>query len=401
MKSLSKIIKNCCVTYDSAPRIIGSKVKIIKPQKKVDVGNILSSNALESADISLKKALRKAVSTAEQSRVQAQIAYAAAHKKGREHGYTEGLEKGRIDGIVKSEEKVNGVIDEFIAKVSNLDSDYKSKIETVKDECIDFAFSLAENILGSRINREDPEFNDLKNTYLSAQPQKVLLEADGRILELDTLNSQRLIESAKEFSDIKISLKQEKLATEEKSNASAEEAEETFTEKINEIENETFEEAAVSTIPEKNVENEADSDEQEKISDIKDEKTIIFPNLDSGVSSIDDDYEVPDDKLVYVRPNIKPAALNSAENMSFEDLKDLKKETLKAILRKVSAEDMAAALSGVSDEISKIMLCACPRKTKEKTIDAIKYLGPVPENEVDTARQKIISIACEYLKREE
>lgn len=402
MISLSKIIKNLCVAYDSSPRVVGTKVKILRPRKNEDVGAMLTSNALESADISLKHALRKALSVTEQSRIEAEIAYAASHKKGREKGYREGLEKGKKDGISQSEEKVTGIMGKFLAKCVSLDKNYKLKNDSVKEECLDFAFSLAENILGGHISREAPEFADIKNTYLSAQPQTLELEADGRILELATLKPEWIVESAGGIAGITVKVMKDSAKCEEEN---AENVKKTADENQNlKAEGAETNSAAASSEQESSKEvlsiPETFEEEENKTSDIKNGQTIVFPNPSNAVKDMKGNYEVPDDKLVYIRPSIKKAAPGTAENLKFEDLKDFTKENLKAILRKAEVEDMAA-LSSSSDAVSKALLDACPRKTKEKALDAVKYLGPVPQNEVERARRKIVNLAAAYLEREE
>jgi hypothetical protein len=434
---LSKVIKNCSVCYNELPRTIDGNSNI-KVQTTGDIRSILSQNALESADISLKSSLKKVLEIAQWERVESQIVFSDAKNSGMEHGFADGLKIGCDKAEAEAHAKVQKALESFADHTDKLDSAYMARLQGARDECIDFAFSIAENILNIKIDREDSEYKaDIEN-FMSLQSCRVTIESDGCQYVMNTLRADELISCAHGIENIaaRIEPQQEEeeqtdlddeTANDDTSLGLQQELQEekaAQTNLSNETENNNTSPGLQQPQEEKtaqtNLSNETENNDtslglqqpqEEKIvqTDIGQEDETQLPagerpedfEDNEEFNSDKSEGDMSDEKFVFVRPARRVAILpsgidgNGSKIYNFEDILLLGSDSLKVITRKAGIKDLTAALQGAPEEAVSSILEACPRRIKEKVLDGIKYLGPVPENEVQEARTRLAHLADE------
>jgi flagellar biosynthesis/type III secretory pathway protein FliH len=431
---LSKIIKNCSVSYNQLPRTIDGNSNV-KVQTSGDIRCILSQNALESADISLKSALKKVAEIKEWERVESQLAFSITRKSGMERGFTDGLNKGQNEAKLFAQAKVKEDIKRFIVCTNKLDSAYMARIQNAKDECVDFAFSIAENILNMKIDREADEYKAEIATFTNRESRKAVINSDGCEYIMDTLAADALLSCAQGIEGITVRIEPQEEKTEQIDIGDKNESdvgsltveqqperpptcppmcqkEKTAQTDIGDKNENDAGSLMVEQQPERpltcppmwqeektaqtGIEEKHKCDEQELVGIQTDDfdDSEEFNTKQSGG-------EVSDEKFVFVRPAHRVAVLPSGLDGAggsfyrFEDFLFLGTDTLKAITKKAGTNDISAALQGAPEETVSLILDACPRRIKEKVLDGMKYLGPVPENEVQEARVRLAHLADE------
>jgi len=394
---LSKIIKNCSVSYNQLPRTIDGNSNV-KVQTSGDIRCILSQNALESADISLKSALKKVAEIKEWERVESQLAFSITRKSGMERGFTDGLNKGQNEAKLFAQAKVKEDIKRFIVCTNKLDSAYMARIQNAKDECVDFAFSIAENILNMKIDREADEYKAEIATFTNRESRKAVINSDGCEYIMDTLAADALLSCAQGIEGITVRIEPQEEKTEQIDIGDKNESD------VGSLTVEQQPERPPTCPPmcqkektaQTGIEEKHKCDEQELVGIQTDDfdDSEEFNTKQSGG-------EVSDEKFVFVRPAHRVAVLPSGLDGAggsfyrFEDFLFLGTDTLKAITKKAGTNDISAALQGAPEETVSLILDACPRRIKEKVLDGMKYLGPVPENEVQEARVRLAHLADE------
>lgn len=419
MRSLSKVIKSSRVLYDKEPRVLkleDTSGEVI-PDETGNVEEILAKNARESAELSLKAALSKAMQISERVNIESNLAFNEALSAGSEKGFEEGLKKGREDGEKKSVEMVFQTAQDFITKLTALDMKFYKQLSEERSDCVDFAFRLAENILNIPIDREAPEYKELLSEFMKPEPQSMILKADGRNFPFNTLLAQNLANHIENFNYIsfeKIEAKAEQQMNETSAeNAPLNQKEEeltTVTEQTDdEIIAETNEFVGDYSDDDISGEDEAmaeDEPESLNIENTQPEQVESEPET----SEVTDDEEIEEEsespeselqneKFVFVRPAVKNAALprrNLEEGnftFQFEDIQFLKPNVIKAIARKADIRDLAVVLNGADESFVNAVTDALTMRLKEKVLDVKQYLGPIPQQELEEARLRLTKLA--------
>jgi flagellar biosynthesis/type III secretory pathway protein FliH len=494
MRSLSKIIKSSRVLYDRDPRVISFETTVVKGaelKSSTDVGQVRSKNALENADVTLRTAIDQVNEVKRRGQVDAQLAFLEAVNSGRQRGYEDGLIKGRTEGEERAKENVREAAQNFSNNACKLDIKYYNQMSKAKSDCINFAFGLAENILGIKINRENAEYKKVIDGFLSQQPSMATLAVDGGAYSFETLQTDGLLSCTDGLQGISVYIDTPRALIEadqsENRQEASEQAQENYetaastqeagsersifteqntkaqqtpeAEQSAEAEPTTDESYAVPTAdateevqkaavkepiqaaetmqsaecgqasePEQaeetektieakqpNMENTQSTDnnlenDETAIAEATDEADFKkeADNLANPIKADDEEYienneNLNSEKFVFVRPARKPALKAGANKqaISFENFEKLPTSTIKAISKKADIEDITAALSGADEEIVSTFMAALPRRTKEKVLDVMKYLGPVPQSDVDAARQRLANIAADIEKARE
>lgn len=445
MRSLSKVIKSGRVLLDDKPVIMRLSDEFTKAGETVRVEDILEENAQKSAEISLKRALERSKEITDRANVEANLAYNEAFKEGGRRGYEEGLRNGAGDGEKKSAETICAAAGDLISRLTALDMKRYSSMARERAACIDFAFKLADNILNCAINRDAAEYKTLLAGFMKPRTKNVTLSADGKKYSFESLHPDDVLDCAKGISDISFSV-EESMKDEaepvdmpvpcgvtiyENTDADSE------SEYVPEPEAAAEPEALAK--PEKTVGNRIVSEEAksggsgcEEQSAAQNDKenggAVDIPADTSGAQAGEDglhedekhEDEKPEtggqrqdgtwnsiesEKFVFVRPvskNIPKAKTDfhsGKTEYEFEDLLSAGAEVIKPALKKADIKDISAALSDAGDEVTAVFMQAMSAKLREKVAEAIKYLGPVPPNERDEARQRITELACEIERK--
>lgn len=422
MKSLSNVIKNSCILYDRAPVAISLQGDggVRLQQSAEDVGQIISNNALESADISLKHAVVKAEEISNRSRIEAQLHFIKALKEGRLKGRQDGLSKGRSDGSISAAENVGGAAREFVAHVSELNMQYSKQLSEAKADCADFAFGLAEDILGIQIDRESDDCAELLDTFLAEKPSKATLDVDGCSYQFETFLPDALISSADGLQGISVSAETEEYDQTAKSQQANEceqidadlqtpaggqkaaveqrlEAEDVLADKVD-----AGQDGQDKSRPAQPQAEEADPPQMPD--EIGGADDADEPQASDSENPADHEDIIDSEKFVFVRParksiNIKADKDSPLEHeITFGDIAHIGQDKLKAVLRKAPVNDIAAALSGADETVSEALMNAMSRRAKENVLDVMKYLGPVSQADTDAARNKLAEISAEIIK---
>lgn len=141
-----------------------------------------------------------------------------------------------------------------------------------------------------------------------------------------------------------------------------------------------------------------DSQESDPAFPENNEETLYETKGDYPEEPQDNNYTIPNEKLVYVRPSLRSAAAKDAEGnrvYTFEDIANLDNTALKALTKKASINDLAAALQGAPQAVTSAILNAGTRRVREKVLDGIKYLGPAEESETLEARERLVRLAAD------
>lgn len=407
MRSLSNIIKSDFVLYDREPMLINIKTAVEKTQDDVDdieIESEKSRKALEDAEKILRSAVTEADDIAKRGRVEAQLAFFNAVEEKKQLGYQDGLKKGRPEGESQAAKKVSAAAAHVIERISSLDASYTSNMAEVKSDCLDFAFGLAENILGTQIDRGSDDYQRLIGKFLCSKSCKATIEVDGCAYPFETLRTDGLVPCSDGLQGILV-CHDEPCADEETEDETAESFEQSSLseDSENEPEPEVVEPVNI-VLPEEPDDSEENVDMQEMQNEGEPENS---PEDDQKYDAEEDyQYEAEDEKncekFVFVRPSKRSAALSTNADAGggfiFTGLAQLDQMSLKAILRKTEINDIVAALNGVDEDIKSTFVNALTRRMKEKVLDAIKYLGPVQQQEIDAARNRIVQIAADTIK---
>lgn len=451
MKSLSRVIKKDFVLYDTDPRVINPYNVSAQGSGDGNVGNILTKNALESADATLKSAFNKAEEIKSRSIVDAHITYTRSKSIGRLKGHEEGLQKGCEEGKKKAAESVRSAVDDFLAKACSLDMKYYGHINKEKSDCVEFAFGLAETVLGIKINSGGEEFKKLVDGFLSVKPEKVSLALDGGVYPFQTLQTEGVLSCAEGLQGISLCAEKEEDSEAEDAIKAQEampktemepdsiECEKQIEENAGEIEEEQNADSQIQQAENNELSNDesckndvADPDmitEENEETDSSDENSEAFDAdaesaqeyaQDEAAQTIDEDTaqndeendeendemqnnggeedRLTEEKFVFVRPARKKLILSKnnggdTANLKFEDLPEFLQSNLKLLIKKADMKDITAALSGADEGLSEMFLNAMPRRNRQKVTEALKYLGPIPEQEADSAKKKLILLA--------
>jgi hypothetical protein len=434
MRSLSNVIKGNFVLYDRDPMLIN-----IESSGETDIDNVektASKNALESVGTSLKSAIAEANEIINRGRVDSELAFLNAVRDAERQGHEDGLKKGRGEGGARAAENVRTNAHKFIAHALELDRGYLKELSEVKADCVDFAFGLAEDILGIPVDRDGEDYNKLINGFLCRKTCKVAIEVGGYTYPFETLQTGGLVSCAGGLQGILVcaedpredeasntigvmetqkqaTINEQATASGQNSVSGRSETENTKPYAENEAaENEEF--ISVSNRQSKNLPDEpaqGSPDEQtgENSAFRKHDEHDEQDNDDEAESAekTENEQKVKNEKFVFVRPTRKPLKISAIaggdgrQKIDFNDLSQLDQDSLKAISRKAEIKDIAAALSGAGDNVTSVLMGSLTRRIKEKVLDAMKYLGPVPQTEIDDARDRITALAADTLKARE
>lgn len=200
MRSLSRIIKSSRVNYDRDPRTLTLNEKGV--YVAMDAGKVLSDGTLENADIKLRFAVDEAKEITRRGRVEAEVAFLSSVDEGKRRGRGEGFAKGSGEGAAESAAEVRAAAKNFTARSCSLDMRYLKSLGDVKAECVDFAFRLAEEVLGIAVDRDDPECAALTDGFLRLYPYSASLTVDGADYNFETRAPGRLLECAEGLSEL-------------------------------------------------------------------------------------------------------------------------------------------------------------------------------------------------------
>ena len=459
MRSLSKVIKSDCVLYDRDPRMISFEYagQAAVPQSANDVGHLLSKNALESADLSLKTAVDERAEIIRRGRIEAHIEYFEAISGGQRQGHEDGLVKGRGEGTMMAIENVRTAAEKFMAHVQGLDANYSEKLIEARYDCVDFAFGLADTILGNQADRHNEDYKKLIDGFLQSQPVKATIEVDGSVYPFETLQADGLLTCADGLQGLCVSAEVPcKIAAPEPADATelqehnsedergaagkweTEDEQETESERgaAGKWETENEWEAANEhsktdiaepsaqnasffsddtdtgrVVPEENqsappktLVSESTAQNIHKDNRIEPELENTQNNESSADAEIEDEEKINSEKFVFVRPNRKSVIIpaetddHGIQKIGFDDIARIGTDSLKALSKKADVKDIAVALSGAGDEVTSAFMNVLSRRTKEKVLEAMKYLGPMPQTEVADARDRLAVLAGSILK---
>lgn len=392
MRYLSKIVKKNRVLLDNEPELIEVKQIESDELSTDDVGQIVKNNAAEIADLSLKKALSDASEIRRSGIVSAKIAFEEAVREGRELGFKDGGEKGALDGTEKARKSVQVATQDFLTEVFRLDMDYLKRLNAVKTDCVDFAFGLAENILGIRIDRDSEDYQKLIDRFFCQKPCKAEIEVDGNRYSFETLQAEVLNSCSDDLQGISVYTD---------SQNEQEESEETE----QEMPKQPKQPQESAELPEADSAETFPEDDGEEITFDKEEEQepeqYNETEIENGIEENGEEAGIDSEKYVFVRPARKAAPVVAKEDGSviketgIEFIASLGQSELKTVLRKAKIEDIAQALSGASEDTTEAIINALPRRSREKVLEVKKYLGPVPKEEVDKAAARLLNIAQE------
>lgn len=443
MRSLSEVIKSSRVLLDKEPKVlkidIEPKTKAVpKPESNPiedesnpieDVEAILEKNAKESAEIALRNALRKAKEITDRANIDANLAYNDALKSGRSSGYEAGLKEGREEGEKTAEQMVVSAAHDFLDTVTSLDEKLYEKLSADREDCIDFAFNLASKILNIDIDRNKSEYKELLSDFMNIQTTLMTLSADGKDYSFETLRPDDILESSRDMAHISLTkniseTNSDDIYNKEENNSqtpisadnltennlladgpdeSGPEASVDVTEQVNDTENAYKEADGEPHVG--SHENEIRFEESEP--EMPEDSYITDEDVDEEQDEPADYYHpeemVQSEKYVFIRPSVKSVKIpkNDSDNekFAFSEIKYLSQEILKAVVKKVNIKDLSAALNGADEDIISSLMNAMSNKNREKVLDAIKYLGPIPQPEIDAARKRIAEIAYEMSQK--
>lgn len=421
MRSLSKVIKGNRVLYDKNPlKLMNTvrekpKTKTVEQSSSLDVGRLLSQNALESAEISIRSAIKEVAAIKQRGKFESNFAHLGGINEGVAKGSIDGELKGREDGEISAEQSYKECVTSFLETVKLADSEVIARAEKIRTDCVNFAFSLAETILGMDIDSDDPKYRPLLNDFLKCSPEYITVEADGKSYQIETLRAEALISAAGDLQGIlayKSSLHE--TACEEKISENIEPQEETevtdFTlsesvvsesakeeEPQPQIAQSAIEEVAGKTadIPITDVEAESEPEEEKIL--VKSFEYIDFSDDEQPQQVSEESEEEPEEtteKFVFIKPaNRKAVLADEKDSMTVADIAELDKDALKNILKNLEPGGIAAALQNQTDAVVDAITSVLSRKNKEKVIEALRYLGPVPKEEADKAAAQLIAMA--------
>lgn len=440
MRSLSKVIKGNRVLYNNMPMIlkIENLTGNVVSKNAETVEAILTQNAKESAELSLRTALSRAREITDRANVEANLKYNEALKAGEGRGYEDGLNEGSAEGEKQASEMVCEAARDFLTSLTTLDMKYCKDLSETRNDCINFAFALAEKILNIEIDRERSEYKELLSNFMVQKPVNMILTADGKDFSFETFQSDGLIKCMQEASEVsvkraendnpqidtleelnEVSQSSDTLSNVEAAALSYEEAdkfqlaESDVLEAANqgiddELSGESFEDQDLKSL-DINAADEAFV-EQEFPVDLTNEEIDVPDEEDSFAAAENaDDYSgecenvrtqgsaYQSEKFVFVRPTVKNVNIprNGTDNgdINFEDIQFLKPEVIKVVAKKADIKDISAALTGADSAVADVFMNAMSNRLKEKVLDAMRYLGPVPQSECDDARERIAKLA--------
>lgn len=499
MISLSNIIKGDNVLFDRSSLLYVKEPIRPKPIQKVEeedkekllkqkeeaiaLENKKRNELLNAENLKLKKAMKTYDEILERGNVEAKFAFEQGRQKGVEKAKLEGSKIGKLDGNKAAEKTLDEAIDNALNNIKSIDSKISANNDEIRADSINFAFGLAENILGISINRDKPIYKDLTSDFLSETKEKVTIKINEKPHCIETLQSEALLKAVDGLQGIFAYLDEQsepdldqKQVDFEKSldNQSDQEDLDIISENLENKIEDIFKENLPTDLDKLFEESLKAADEQKpEIEDSKpnDDKVVVtpfeMPELKEGEEEIKpkikvkkfafenfddnskDDFEPVDvdnhedipldeessetdfennkqlddvkedqldedfdedeqedfqneidenqEKFVFINPINKKSKFKAStgDDLTVEDIAQFDKDDLKAIIKKIDPRDLATTLSKESQTVVSAITAIMTRKNKDKVLEAIKYLGPVSETEVDEARQKLINIAKE------
>src|SRR5690606_23165689 len=76
----------------------------------------------------------------------------------------------------------------------------------------------------------------------------------------------------------------------------------------------------------------------------------------------------------------------------FEDIVTLDNRSIQSFLREVDNNDLALALKGSSEDVSKVIFSNMSKRLQDMIKEDIEFMGPVRLRDVEEAQQKIVNI---------
>ncbi len=161
--SESKIIATEYVAKNYIPEIEEEIEEEIVVQPKVDPEEILRKY-----DEIGKNIIEEAQRNKQRIEMEAEISAQNAEKEAYEKGYDQGIQNGKEDGYKQAYEetieKAKGEAEDIVNKaqeiLKNAQNDYNKYLDNKKNEVIELALNIAENIVRKKLEKED-SMNDL------------------------------------------------------------------------------------------------------------------------------------------------------------------------------------------------------------------------------------------------
>lgn len=425
MISLSKVIKESCVLFDSDPVFLRSYNKTAKKASQIsnsqaDVKKMLSKNALESAEISVSAAVKEVEGIKQRCGVESHFAYLNGYNDGIKNGTFDGEAKGNKEGENKADEKFDKAVSNLLSHIKEFDNKTAANNEENSTDCIDFAFGLAENILGIKVDREKDKYREFEKRLFGEKPKTLDIEMNGKTYSIKTLQTDAILNSCDGLQGIFAYKKEDEEEAQEPVEKTNNDAPAEISQKpaLNESEETEKQEPKAIEIPKEEekpqtedkvkpfITKDFSKTEEEPIEPQNEEKEqpkaepFVYENFGEEKSETEDEEKQEksensqDEKFVFLNPKAKKSRrLCEDEGFTIEDIADFNKDDLKALLKKLEPKDIAAALQNESEETKNTYLSALTPKTKQKVSEAVTYLGPYPDEEVKRAKEQLIKTA--------
>lgn len=160
---------------------------------------VLKDNMERTQEI-VSSANAKAEKIIEEAKRTAGIMYKEAYEKG--------IEKGRQEGVELAMKEEKTAVDELKQLCGQLEENDSKRANSMLDEAVDFAFSIAEKILNTEIDRNDKVFVNICKEAISnmAGPKSVMLKVGENRYGVISRNLAEIRNSVEGLEHIEIEL---------------------------------------------------------------------------------------------------------------------------------------------------------------------------------------------------
>jgi flagellar biosynthesis/type III secretory pathway protein FliH len=157
----------------------------------------LSRNAYEASEKIIAESEKMSEAVIAQAHEHAKVIFEKAAERGKEAGYIDGFEKGIKEGQVEVVEMEKVGVNELNELCQRVEEQYIDGVQTANNESLDFAFELAEKIIGIEINRNDAAFISLFESAAAhiGEASTATLKVGPRGYEIATHNIEALKKS--------------------------------------------------------------------------------------------------------------------------------------------------------------------------------------------------------------
>lgn len=415
MISLSNIIKSENVFIEkSVSTLLGEEHKkaadLLRGHEsgvRSKVGYLLNHNARETTEIIFKNAYRKVQEIEHQKRIKSELVRRHAFENGDHQGFSEGFDAGYHSGSDDGVNIENSKMADTCTEMSLGEQQCIDKLTDIAEQCIESAFSLAQAVLNTSIDREAPEFADLiKDARQMPGHRDVVLEIGGRKYDYQS----RFPEILEKVSGgcVGVELNAASPETSLSDRAGLEWKPDSGIKPLQQFCDEQSAEENILPLPDEQTQKtvpaellnrpesayderleqvsryEAGSDgtEPAETEEAEVEEDIGNASDEAGISDDEGGTVVPAEKFVFVQPRIKKARFEKAGEHSgngspLNEIENLDTDEIKALIKKANINEIVTVLSGMDTESVEAVIAKCTRKMQEKIRDGLKYLKPV------------------------